>query len=100
MLLGCSDGLVNTATHWRRNWNQKIWLIQSRFSRKCKFNYLFVHVSRPKVRLHNLNGNREAIYLFTYLFFLQIQAAMLEMKLTNKSQLPNDCGPIITVSSK
>lgn len=29
---------------------------------KCKFNYLFVHVSSLQATLHNLNGNREPIY--------------------------------------
>lgn len=34
------------------------------YRRKCKFNYLFVHVSSLQARLHNLNGNRKPIYFF------------------------------------
>lgn len=45
------------------------------YRRKCKFNYWFVYVSSPKVKLRNLNGNRKLICLFTYLCSLQIQAA-------------------------
>lgn len=84
--------------------NQKIWLIPPGllplYRRKCKFNYLFVHVSRPKVRQHNLNGNGETIYLFTWLFLPQIQTVTVDMKLANKSQLFNHCVPIITVNNK
>lgn len=84
--------------------NQKIWLIPPGllplYRRKCKFNYLFVHVSSPKVRQHNLNGNGETIYLFTWLFLPQIQAVTVEMKLANKSQLFNHCVPIISVNNK
>lgn len=84
--------------------NQKIWLIPPGlfplYRRKCKFNYLFVHVSSPKVRQHNLNGNGETIYFLTWLFLPQIQAVTVEMKLVNKSQLFNHCVPIITVNNK
>lgn len=33
------------------------------YSTTCKFNYLFVHVSSLQASRHNLNGNREPIYL-------------------------------------
>lgn len=58
------------------------------YRRKCKFNYLFVHVSSLQARHHNLNGNRKPIYFLLPILTVVLYWYLLRMFLSNISSLP------------